>query len=215
MVVDLGAGTLANLQRHVAIGDIDAVVLSHVHPDHWLDLPLLRNAMRYVLDIDGLPVYGTAGTRAWLTEVIGELPPTLLWHNVDGGDSSRSATSSCDSAAPTIRSRPLRCGSTPVAGPCSTAPTPGPAGTRRRGADVDLLVCEASLPPEHEGRASTCRRGRRASWPARWAPAGWSSPTSCQASTPRPAAGRDGRVPRPVRLAARCDLAAADQSSTA
>ena len=47
LVVDLGAGTLAALQRHLAIGDVDAVVLSHVHPDHWLDLPLLRNAMRY------------------------------------------------------------------------------------------------------------------------------------------------------------------------
>ena len=28
--------------------ELDAVVLSHSHPDHWLELPVLRNALKYV-----------------------------------------------------------------------------------------------------------------------------------------------------------------------
>lgn len=35
---DLGTGTMANLQRHVDLLDVDAVVVSHVHADHFVDL---------------------------------------------------------------------------------------------------------------------------------------------------------------------------------
>jgi ribonuclease BN (tRNA processing enzyme) len=64
VVVDLGPGTLANLQRHVDLVDVDAIVLTHEHPDHWTDLAIARNAFRYVFDRLGLPVYATAGTIA-------------------------------------------------------------------------------------------------------------------------------------------------------
>ncbi len=36
--VDAGTGTLANLQQHVPIADVDAVVISHRHFDHFVDL---------------------------------------------------------------------------------------------------------------------------------------------------------------------------------
>ncbi len=84
IVVDLGSGTLANLQRHVAVADVDALVLTHEHPDHWLDLPVLRNAMRYLLDLADLPVYGTAGTMVLARTLIRELTPTLVWQTIDG-----------------------------------------------------------------------------------------------------------------------------------
>ncbi len=38
LVVDFGPGVLSNVQRHIAVEDIDAVVVSHVHLDHCLDL---------------------------------------------------------------------------------------------------------------------------------------------------------------------------------
>jgi ribonuclease BN (tRNA processing enzyme) len=62
ILVDLGPGTLANAQRHVDLREVDAIVLSHEHPDHWMDLPVARNVYRYVLDQEALPVYATAGT---------------------------------------------------------------------------------------------------------------------------------------------------------
>jgi ribonuclease BN (tRNA processing enzyme) len=36
--LDLGTGTMANLQRHVGLFDVGAVVISHSHPDHLVDL---------------------------------------------------------------------------------------------------------------------------------------------------------------------------------
>jgi ribonuclease BN (tRNA processing enzyme) len=64
VLVDLGPGALANAQRHVDLVDVDAIVLTHEHPDHWTDLPVGRNVYRYVLDRQGVPVHATAGTIA-------------------------------------------------------------------------------------------------------------------------------------------------------
>lgn len=60
--VDAGPGTFAALQGHVALADVDAIVLSHEHPDHWIELPVVRNAARYVLGLEGIAVFGTGGT---------------------------------------------------------------------------------------------------------------------------------------------------------
>jgi ribonuclease BN (tRNA processing enzyme) len=85
VVLDLGPGTMANLQRHVGLGDVDAVVLSHSHPDHWVDLTGMITATRYALGREGLPVYGTADTYAKVTAVMGELGPTVDWHGIADG----------------------------------------------------------------------------------------------------------------------------------
>lgn len=43
LLIDVGYATLPRLQRHVPVGLLDAVVVSHCHPDHCADLnPLLR-----------------------------------------------------------------------------------------------------------------------------------------------------------------------------
>jgi ribonuclease BN (tRNA processing enzyme) len=152
VVVDLGAGSLANLQRHVQLGEVDAVVLSHVHPDHWLDLPVMRNAMRYVLGLDGLPVYGTNETWLMAEIIIGELPPTLLWHSIDetsvleiGDQVVR--FSRTDHPVETLAARVDAQGrSLLYSADTGAAWDPG-----AKGAGVDLLICEASLGPEHEG----------------------------------------------------------------
>jgi ribonuclease BN (tRNA processing enzyme) len=86
--LDAGPGTLGNLQRHVALPDVDAVVVSHAHPDHWLELPVLRNALKYGLGLGDrhLPTYGTQETHDLLTAVVGRshggVAPTLDWHTI-------------------------------------------------------------------------------------------------------------------------------------
>lgn len=86
IAVDLGSGSLANLQRHVGLGDLDAVILSHSHPDHWMDLTGLEVAWKYDLRREGLRVYGTADTRAKATALLGELGPTFDWVDVVDGE---------------------------------------------------------------------------------------------------------------------------------
>lgn len=47
MVLDLGPGTLPELRRHADYRTLDAVVLSHLHLDHVLDVLALRFALAY------------------------------------------------------------------------------------------------------------------------------------------------------------------------
>ena len=47
VVFDLGSGSLANLRRYVDYDRVGAIVISHMHADHFLDLIPLRYALRY------------------------------------------------------------------------------------------------------------------------------------------------------------------------
>ncbi len=46
-MADLGSGAFANLIRHRSLADIDAVVISHMHADHFIDVVPLRYALKY------------------------------------------------------------------------------------------------------------------------------------------------------------------------
>ena len=81
--LDAGSGTLANLQQHIGLRDVDAVVLSHEHPDHWSDLEGFRVACAYVVERSGVPVYATAGLGKRLFP---GMEPTLDWNVVTDGD---------------------------------------------------------------------------------------------------------------------------------
>jgi ribonuclease BN (tRNA processing enzyme) len=47
LVLDLGPGTLHELRRHTDFRTLDAVIVSHMHVDHVLDLLALRHALAY------------------------------------------------------------------------------------------------------------------------------------------------------------------------
>ena len=64
VLLDCGPGTLGPLQRAVDLAELSAVVLTHCHPDHWLELPVLRNVFRYFCPRSEVPLYGTAETKA-------------------------------------------------------------------------------------------------------------------------------------------------------
>jgi ribonuclease BN (tRNA processing enzyme) len=67
VVLDLGQGAFGALQRYVKPGDVDVVVVSHLHPDHFIDLTAYVVALRYGPDGYGganpLSLIGPAGTR--------------------------------------------------------------------------------------------------------------------------------------------------------
>lgn len=74
VLLDLGSGALGPLQRHVAPRDVDAVLLSHLHPDHCLDLCGMYVALRYHPDGPAtrrIPVYGPSGTSERLAAAYG------------------------------------------------------------------------------------------------------------------------------------------------
>ena len=69
LLLDLGPGALGALYRHLDPRDVDAVALSHLHPDHCLDLCAFYVAGRYspTAPWNRCPVYGPSGTAARLT----------------------------------------------------------------------------------------------------------------------------------------------------
>ena len=65
IVLDLGNGALGALQRHIDLASIDTLLLSHLHPDHCMDVTGLYVTRKYRPGggVPGrLPVYGPAGT---------------------------------------------------------------------------------------------------------------------------------------------------------
>lgn len=55
--LDAGPGTMANLQLHVALAQVDAVVITHEHVDHWSDLEHFAVAAKWVVPRDPIPLY--------------------------------------------------------------------------------------------------------------------------------------------------------------
>ncbi len=59
VVLDLGPATLPELRKHVDFREIDGIILSHLHLDHWLDILALRFALAYnpVPPRDAIPLW--------------------------------------------------------------------------------------------------------------------------------------------------------------
>jgi len=73
--LDAGTGTFANLQRHTDYFEVDAVVISHLHLDHILDLYPFYYALRYSnerRDPTHIPVYSVKGAEEFLTRMLSE-----------------------------------------------------------------------------------------------------------------------------------------------
>ena len=71
LVLDLGHGAFGALQRYVDPAAVDAIVISHLHADHCIDLTAYIVALRHGGDAryrlqgpeDRIPLIGPAGTR--------------------------------------------------------------------------------------------------------------------------------------------------------
>ncbi len=76
VLLDLGSGALGPLQRYISLYDIDAVLISHLHPDHCLDLTGLYVALKYRPGgpAPAVAVYGPTRTAERLTKAYEGLP---------------------------------------------------------------------------------------------------------------------------------------------
>ncbi|CAL8898486.1 metal-dependent hydrolase [Kocuria varians] len=82
IVLDMGNGTLGALQRYIELDTIDAVMLSHLHPDHCVDLGGLHVAVKW--DPRGwkggrIPLFGPSQLPTYLNQ-LHLLPPE---HSMD------------------------------------------------------------------------------------------------------------------------------------
>jgi ribonuclease BN (tRNA processing enzyme) len=85
--LDAGSGTLANLQRHITLDQVDAVVLSHDHVDHWSDVEGYFTATAYVVPrpARSVPVYAPAAVRLAASRFAETAESPLEWRDISDG----------------------------------------------------------------------------------------------------------------------------------
>jgi ribonuclease BN (tRNA processing enzyme) len=86
--LDCGNGSFANLQQHARVEDLDAVVITHAHPDHCVDLYGLHVLYKYGLDRECLPVFAPEGVEKSLEALVGSWDNTFDWKLVGDGDAT-------------------------------------------------------------------------------------------------------------------------------
>lgn len=77
LLLDMGNGALGELQRHCGLYDLDSVFLSHLHPDHCIDMCAYFVARYYRHDggrAEAIPVYGPEGTERRLVRAYEDVP---------------------------------------------------------------------------------------------------------------------------------------------
>ena len=78
VLLDAGAGTLAELLCHRTVAELDAIWISHLHPDHCSDLGLVRNLLAYgpAPAAGPLVVFGPPGWPAWFDAAVPDAAAT-------------------------------------------------------------------------------------------------------------------------------------------
>jgi ribonuclease BN (tRNA processing enzyme) len=162
--LDCGPGTMQALQRHCALTDLDAVVITHEHPDHCLELPVLRNAYRHGLNRRDVPLYAPRGAYSAVESLLGSrgLTPEFVPKMVGDGSVARIgglrlAFSRTDHPVETLAVRvdDEAGGSGAIAYSSDTGPG---WSLSRFGDGIDLAVVEATLLAAEVGESEGVHR---------------------------------------------------------
>jgi ribonuclease BN (tRNA processing enzyme) len=99
--VDQGNGTMANLQHHVSLDQVHAVVISHRHFDHFLDLYPFFLARWWRQQTPPIPLFAPPGLFQHVLQLEADLPRGFALHEVQPGATFH--------AGPlTVRTAPMR-----------------------------------------------------------------------------------------------------------
>jgi ribonuclease BN (tRNA processing enzyme) len=151
LVLDLGNGAVGALQRYTGLGDVDAICVSHLHSDHFMDLIGYSVFQNYHPDgpRPRIPVYGPAGAQDRLTKALGSERPgmadafefaTLTPGTIEIGP-LRVTTGHMDHPVETFGFR-IEHGGSALAYSGDTGPT---GELVKIAAGADVLLCEASF----------------------------------------------------------------------
>lgn len=165
LLLDPGYGVAVQLPEGVAAGDVDAVYVSHGHPDHYADLhPLLRARVLSGRTLSPMPVYSLPGAVRKIVELdgLGELGGAYASTEFSAGESFQVGPFGLDTFqlvhfVPNAGVR-ISAGGRTVAYTGDTGPTPE---LENLAEGVDLLIAEAthpySVPERSVGNLSSAR----------------------------------------------------------
>ena len=155
VLIDCGSGVVAELQKVIPICELSAIVISHFHPDHFIDLVPLRYGLRYGPERAGSPaVYlppngidylarvgqGLRGSDTYFSSTyrLAEYDPARSLEIGDLAIDFRQTTHDVPTFAMTVRAGDRRVG--------YTADTRASDDLHEFLAGADLLLCESTYP---------------------------------------------------------------------
>lgn len=150
--MDAGNGTLARLQEHVPLEKVDAVFLSHLHPDHCVDIYPFYYALRFHPDgpLPHVPVYGPPGAVDGLGGLFMEesrraFGEVFSWRTLGPGDVAEAGPLRL-TVFPSVHSAPNLTLRVEAGGRvlCYSGDTGASPDLVRAARGADLFVCEAS-----------------------------------------------------------------------
>ncbi len=160
LMIDCGNGTLANAGHVTDVTSLDAVLVSHAHTDHFLDLYALEAALRFAPEgpLGSLPIYLPEGLWERMCALLPASGAAHLAEAFEPHVLQAGQTLTFDELEVTVH---------PVDhdGPAFAFSIDGPdgrlvytgdtrdgAGVRMAADDCDVLVAECTLPTEYAGR---------------------------------------------------------------
>lgn len=160
LLIDCGNGTLANAASVTDVTSLDAVLISHAHPDHFADIFVLQAALRFAPEgpIGSLPLYLPEGLWERMGALLSghgreQLAETFEPHTIVAGEAMRFdditvTPHAVDHEGPTFAFM-VEAGGARLA---YTADTRAGSAVNNAVAGCDVLLADCTLPEEYAGK---------------------------------------------------------------